>query len=234
MERREFLFVGAAAVSLAAVSNASAATPEPTWDGLVLAKSKRLDLVYLQPGADFRGYTKVMLDPTEVAFEKDWRRDYNRTTRGPSARISEQELQEAISKGMAAANDIFAAAASAGGYAIVQDPAADVLRLRTAVLDIDVAAPDQMTAGRSRTYARETGAATLVVEARDSLTGALLGRAIDRRIAGNNLVEWKTSATNRGDFRQLVKKWADISISGLNELKALSPISEQGGTAAPS
>lgn len=60
----------ASAILLAGV--AAAAKPPSTWDGLVLVGSKRLDLVYLQPGADFRGYSKVMLDPTEVAFHKNW------------------------------------------------------------------------------------------------------------------------------------------------------------------
>ena len=47
-------------------------SPAAKLDGLVRVKSKRLDVVYLQPGADFRSYTKVMLDPTEVAFAKNW------------------------------------------------------------------------------------------------------------------------------------------------------------------
>ena len=40
------------------------------WDGLVEVKPKRLDAAYLLPGADFRPYTKLMLEPVEVASRR--------------------------------------------------------------------------------------------------------------------------------------------------------------------
>jgi hypothetical protein len=42
-----------------------------TWDHLVRVESKNFGSVFVLPGADFRPYTKVMLDPTEVAFDKN-------------------------------------------------------------------------------------------------------------------------------------------------------------------
>jgi hypothetical protein len=38
-----------------------------------------------------------------------------------------------------------------------------------------------MEPGRSHTYSREAGEATLVLEVKDSLSGELLGRAVDER-----------------------------------------------------
>jgi hypothetical protein len=75
------------------------------------------------------------------------------------------------------------------------------------------------------TLAPEAGQATFFIEARDSLTGALLGRAVDQRYAGDyGGGHWRTSASNRGDFRDLVTGWARDGVNGLNNLKALSPI----------
>src|SRR6187549_3556782 len=91
-------------------SPAAVAKPPTNWDGLVQVKSKRLDLVYLQPGADFRGYTKVMVEPTEVAFAKNWQRDYNRGSRSLSGRVSNRDVEEAVSEGVKAAHDIFTSA----------------------------------------------------------------------------------------------------------------------------
>jgi hypothetical protein len=34
----------------------------------------------------------------------------------------------------------------------------------------------------------------------------------------------RNSVTNRADFRRLVDDWAKISVRGLNELKASSPV----------
>lgn len=201
-----------------------AADPPATWDGLVQVPSKRLEIVYLQPGADFRGYTKVMLDPTEVAFEKDWRRDHNRSSTTLTGNVSENELQRIITQGVGEAGEIFTSAWTKGGYEVVSAPGPDVLRISTGVLNIRVTAPDVQTAGRSRTYSEEAGSAVFFVEARDSTTNALLGRAVDPRIIGDDFTTWRTRVSNRADFRDEVKRWAEISVRGVTELKGLSPI----------
>ena len=222
--KRGILAAAIAGIFLASGGAHSAAAPE-SWDGLSRVNSKRLDIVYLQPGADFRAYTKVMLDPTEVAFHKNWRRDYNSSSsRNLNGQISERDTQNAIVKGVAASNELFAEAWTKGGYAVVTEPGPDVLRIKTGVVNIWVNAPDVKTAARSHTFAPEAGQATFFVEARDSQTGALLGRAVDQRYAGDAGPNWRTSVSNRGDFRDLVSNWGRDGVRGLNELKALSPI----------
>jgi len=220
------LAISALVGALLLASPLAAEDPPATWDGLVQVKSNRLDVVFLQPGADFRTYTKVMLDPTEVAFEKNWQRDYNRSTSTLSGRVDDRDMQDAIRRGIVAANDIFSDAWAEGGYTVVTEPGPDVLRVRPGVLNVEVNAPDVMTAGRSRSFAPEAGRATYFVEVRDSLTGALLGRAADQRIVGDNIAAYRNSVTNRDDFRREVKRWAELSVRGMNELKALSPINQ--------
>ena len=223
--RRHRLFMAAVASAILLAGPAGGAKPPDTWDGLVKVKAKRMDLAYLQPGADFRQYTKVMLDPTEVAFAKNWQRDYNSSSgRGLSGQISDREVEDALRKGVSASNEIFAEAWTQGGYAVVTEPGPDVLRIKTGVVNIWVNAPDVQTAGRTHTLAPEAGQATFFVEARDSVSGALLGRAVDQRYAGDSGANWRTSVSNRGDFRELVQNWARDGVRGINELKALSPI----------
>jgi hypothetical protein len=216
------LAIAVALAGLLVSASAVEAKAPLTWDGLVQVKSKRLDLVYLQPGADFRIYSKVLVEPTEVSFAKDWQRDYNRSSR--TSRISDNEIQETISEAVKAADTIFANAWTKGGYALASAPGPDVLRVKTGVVNIWLNAPDRPMIGRSHTFAGEAGRATLFVEARDSMTGALLGRAVDQRIVGDNMAALRTSVSNRGDFRDRVQHWADISVRGVNELKSLSPI----------
>lgn len=222
MKRSRLTAVVASTIMIAGV--ARTASPPATWDGLVQVQSKKFDLVYLQPGADFRGYTKVILEPVQVSFTKNWQRDYNRSASSLASRVSDSEVQEIVTEGAKSAGDIFSEAWTKGGFAIVQEPAPDALKVTTGVVNISVTAPDQMTAGRSRTYAREAGYATFVVEVRDSQTNALLGRAIDQRTVGDDFVSWRNSTSNRVDFRREVQRWADLSVRGLGELKALSPI----------
>ncbi len=221
MKRSILIALCAALFSLPAL----AAAPPTEWDGLVRVPSKKLELVYLQPGADFRGYSKVMLDPTEVAFHKNWKRDYNRGTRDLGGRVSDGDIEQAVAQGITAASDIFTRAWQKGGYEVVSSPGPDVLRVRTAVLNISVTSPD-VRMGRSYSFADTGGSAQLVVEVRDSLTNALLGRAVDGQIAGDNTVGWRTSSSNRADFRELVAMWAKQSVDGMTTLKSKSPVGQ--------
>jgi hypothetical protein len=220
--RSRLLAVSAAVVCVlgAGAPTAFAEKLPATMDGLTLVPSKKFEAVYLLPSADFHPYTKVMLDPTEVAFEKNWINHYNDQTIDPDARIDTNEARKILDMAKAGFQDIFRKAYTDAGYQVVDTPAPDVIRVRTAVANLRVAAPDMMTAGRSATFSSEAGAATLVLEARDSMSNALLGRAIDARLAGDTAPYRRNSVSNRSDFSRLFETWAKISVDGLAELKA--------------
>jgi len=224
MNRRRFAALATATAMLGAASVVLAASAPAAWDGLVRAKSSKLQYVYLLPGADFRAYTRVMLDPTEVAFRKNWARDINsRSVRSLGNRITDADVERVVDEGGKAASEIFARAFAAGGFQVVNTPGEDVLRVRTAVINLSVTAPDAMTSGRSRTYAGEAGTATLVVEARDSVSGALLARVVDPQVIGDSgIMINRTSVMNRADFRNQAERWAKSTVSGLQQLKNTS------------
>jgi len=196
-----------------------------SWDGLVQVKPKRMDAAYLLPGADFRPYTKLMIDPTQVALQKDWQKRIN-DNRRMADRVDDEQAQKILAAARTSFDDVFAEAFTKAGYTIVKEPAADVLRISTAVVNLYINAPDTMSAGRSRSFTAEAGEATLVLEVRDSLTNALLGRVLDRRetrgaAAG---MQMTTSVTNQAEFRALFRQWASTAAKGLDELKAHSPV----------
>lgn len=225
MDRRHFATLALTSLAMAAGAKpALAAKPPAEWDGLVKVKAKKFELVYLRPGADFRGYTKVILDPTEVAFEKNWKRDYNSSQASSSMEVSDKDIARMADEGRKGAGEILRKAYTAGGYPVVGDPGPDVLRVRTALIDITVTSPDVDSPMIVRSYSRDAGGATLVVEARDSLTGSLLGRAVDSRTIDDFTMEWRNRVTNRQDFSRQIETWAKNSVKGLDELKALSPI----------
>ncbi len=228
MQRRKFigLVLGCGAFTLA--GPVLAAAPE-SWDGLVRVKSKKLAVVYLQPGADFSGYRRVMVDPTEVSFEKNWARNYNRGSRGLSGKVSDSDVEKAVQQGAASATDIFADAFAKAGYPSATAAGPDVLRVRTMILNISVTTPDIQSAGRQSTYGGEAGQASLVVELRDSETGALLARGVDRQLAGANFTQLRNQVTNRADFSNLVRSWANTSAKGLTELKSLPRVEAASG-----
>jgi hypothetical protein len=163
-----------------------------------------------------------MFDPTEVAFRQNWQRNYNRTAMG-GRRLDDREVAEIVAAARSGFEQIFTDAYREAGWQVVSEAGPDVLRLRTGVVNLYIVAPEQMTAGRTRTYSAEAGEATLVIEARDSLSGALLGRAIDVRTVGD-LGGIRTQVSNRADFELVFRQWARASVRGLEALKAESPI----------
>jgi hypothetical protein len=213
-----------ATLALVLVLSPALAEDVPThWDGLVEVKPRKMEAAYLLPGADFRPYTKVMLDPTEVAFRKDWMKDINRGT-PLSNQVTDRDAQKIIETAKSNFDDIFQEAFTKAGYQVVTTGGADVLRIRTGVLNLYVNAPDVQAAGRSVSFTANAGEATLFIEARDSVSGALLGRVVDRRETRDTGMQMANSVTNLSDFRMLFKQWASIAAKGVAELKAVSPV----------
>ncbi|MGH6743731.1 uncharacterized protein DUF3313 [Novosphingobium sp. PhB57] len=212
---------------LACAVPALAAKAPDTWDGLMHVKSSKIETVYLQPDADFRGYTKVMIDPAEIAFRKNWQREHGfAEDRGRP--VSNEQARDILEQAKTGFHKLFVEAYQKAGYQVVDQPGSDVLRLSTAVVNLDVVAPDPMTAGRSWTFSRDAGGGTLVIEARDSRTGALLGRAVDSRSMEDSRAYLRNTVTNTADFEDLFAHWAKLSAAGLTELKSLSPINAEG------
>lgn len=218
-----------AAMMVTAVSAAEQTGPgEATWDGLQRVKSKKLDDAYLLAGADFRNYGKVVLDPVQVSFRKNWERDINRSSRSAGKRVTAEDAdraRRAMSEGF---HEILAEDFAKAGYQVVTTPGPDVLRLTPMLVDVYINAPDTMEPGRSYTFTVEVGEATLALEVRDSETSQLLGRAVDARGTGDtSRMTWTTAATNRMEFERLFRVWSRILTEGMASLKAASPIVEK-------
>ena len=193
---------------------ASDEIPAVTHDGLELVKNGRLDMVYRRPGADFSGYRKLVLDPFEVAFKKEWTRDFQRVTKGERERIR-RELAEL-------ARDVFVKELQEkGGYQVVDAPGPDVLRVSAAIIELYINAPDTMQPGRNRTYTLATGEATLVAELRDSESGAVLARVADReRTRESATLQWASRSKNRRDAEEVLGKWCRALRDGLDAAKS--------------
>lgn len=202
-------------------SLASGQAPESP-DGLVKVTPRKMALAWLRPGADFRPYTKVMVDPTQVAFQPNWMKDYNL-----SASLGNWITQDQANQIMAAArtnfDDTFRDAFRKAGYEVVTATGPDVLRVNSAILDLVVNAPLGQSTGQT-TWIISAGQAALIVEVRDSTTNALLGRVADRQETQQLGRQIATTATNLFEFRQLFSLWAGICANALGELKAVSPI----------
>ncbi len=205
-----------AIVLLPALALAGSHEDEATWDGLVEIDTNSVHAAFVDPGADFGVFTRVSILAPHVAFRSNWQRDQNRG-RSRNVRASDVErIKEDVAYLFV---DVFTEQLEAAGYEVVNYADVDVLVLRPAIIDLDIIAPDVNRAGRNRTYTASTGAATLFLELFDSLTGDLVGRAVDRRTArrGGGFATRANRVTNRADARREFRAWADQLISFLDQ-----------------
>jgi hypothetical protein len=216
-----------AAAALTIGATPSLAKAPTTWDGLVHVDSKKVQAVYLLPNADFRGYTQVMFDPPQVAFRKNWRLDYNSSEDDPMAYVSSNYVTKAVALAQQNLAKVFPESFGRAGITVASAPGPHVLRLAVYIVDLTVAAPD-VAQDMSSTFSVDAGTATFAIEARDSQSGQLLGRAVDAQAAGDNGTYRRTYSSNVSDFEALFKTWAQISAKGFDELRTLSPINTDG------
>lgn len=189
---------------------------ERTPDGLVRVQSKQVDTVYALPGVSLAKYHRVMLDSVDLAFKLDWQK------RHPE--ITESDITRIRSQGSAVFNEIFTSALTLNnGYPIVTQPGPDVLRVTASITELDVAgAPDSF--GNKRMYVVSPNDLTLLMELRDSTTGALLARAIDRdkgRAVGN--LQVADAVSNSAEARRALELWAGLLRGALDGARNAAP-----------
>ena len=191
--------------------------PDVTHDGLERVAAAKVAVAWKKPGVDFSQYTRVGLLDCEVAFKRNWKMNH------PNVRTRDMErIKKALSDEFRV---VFSEELEKGGYPVVAEPDDNVILIRPAIIDLDVAAPDTNSAGRSDSFTTSAGSMTLVVEFYDSVSSEILARAIDRRNARNvGNVTWTTRGTNTDSARRLLKRWADLLVEKLDEIHGV-----QGG-----
>jgi hypothetical protein len=194
------------------------AATAPGAEGLVPVRSWNLDELYLQPNVDLASYRKVAIDPAQVSFRKDWNRDFvdpHASVRRLSADDARRIAEDTAANMTRALADAF----RARGYEVVAAPGPGVLRLTPSVTELYVNAAEELaTGGTTKSFTKDAGEATLILDVRDGASGALLGRVVDRRTAR------ETKGTQRSDllrttqvsnnfwFDQSFRQWAAACI----------------------
>jgi hypothetical protein len=193
---------------LFAAAAMAADKPPEEWDGLERVKLKGMDSAYVRPGADFSIYTKVIIDPIQVAFSKNWDKESTISRH----KLSAKELDDIKQRLGKLAEETFASEFSKkNGIEVVTEPGPDVLRFSSAIVDLWPRAVDTDEPGRNYVFTTSAGSAVLYAELRDSETGQLIGRVVDGREARNSgTMRWTNSVENTAEARAMVSDWARI------------------------
>jgi hypothetical protein len=209
------LFAGCETTSAPAVSD----------DGLVRIKSKRAEVVYVQPGASLDGYDKIMLTEPQISFRKNWKNDWNMDN--PMRRVDDRYMAEAVATGKRLLLEEFEKALTKKGFTLVDQPGSNVLTVRPAIIDLDIFAPDpNNTAGMwSKTYSNGSGRATMFLELFDSSSNQLLVRVVDTKDNENDGTTWRMQRnrnSNMNDARFAFSSWGTDLANGLIQAQGVT------------
>lgn len=205
-----------ATVTLIAGTPAMAKEPD-TYEGLQRVERKGLDTVYLRSGATLAQYHRVMLDPVEVSFDKNWD---PRGGRPGFYAADPKRIREDLAK---LARDTFRdELEKRGGYPLVNEPGPDVLRVRPQIVDLYINAPETNNPGIVDTYVIESGEMTLVADLIDSSTNTLIAHVKDRERGRDydGRLHIANRVTNAADARRVIGEWARQLRRALDSAKA--------------
>lgn len=188
---------------------------EMSFDGLHKVDNSKADLAWARPDFDLSGYNKIVLG--DVAFEyrnvtNKGRSTIDRSTAGPYFIDDKRRSKFEDVATIAFSEEL----AKVQGYTFVDEPGPDVLLIRGGLLDVVSYVPPEAVT-RSEIYVSSIGAATLVLELRDSESNAILARSIDRRdIEQTGAIREVNAATTSLEVRRLMRLWAKRLHEGLD------------------
>jgi hypothetical protein len=214
------------AASLSMLLTGCVIAPGPaasTPDGLVQVKSSRVDSLYVAPGLSLARYRRVLIDSVDVAFKQDWQ------ARHPEVSADDVALIRHGAASLFRAE--FTRELEKGGYAIVETPGADVLRVAASIVDLDIVAGASADPA-SPQYLVSTADLSLVSELRDSQSGAMLARAADRKRGRNQgNLQLSGQAAQTAEARAAFATWAGYLREALDGARAAEEAKGKG--AAP-
>jgi hypothetical protein len=199
--------------------SAASSPPQTTDDGLQLKTHTANRVVYVKPGATFGKYNSVKLLDLYVQFQKDWQRNYNSNTPDLSNQVTDQKMAQMKQALATEFKRIFTQELQKGGYQVVTNPGPDVLLLRPAIINLEVTAPDVMSAGMNANFVSSAGSGTLYLELWDSATNTLLARVMDAEADQQPFARQANAVTNTQAADIIITGWADDLVRHLDAVK---------------
>jgi len=181
-----------------------------SFDGLYPVKGGTADHAWARPGVDISQYSKIMLQGVGIEYRPggETGRVYRPNSGDDYYEISDaqkERLQELMQ------SKVLEELGKSKHFTIVSEPGPDVLLIRAQLLDVVSFVPPEPV-GRTEIYLSRVGEATLVLEIRDSVSDAILARAVDRRAAEDLAKGFAESnrVQNTSEVRRLIQRWARL------------------------
>ncbi len=213
-------------IAAVAISGCSSAPPtiqtgpdaEVTFDGLHVIDNSAFKQAWADPDIDFSRYTKIM--PGGAFFEY---RAVKKTSSNSRASMSDTEFwisDENRAKLEEEVSNVFdVELAKSTRFTITDTPGPDTLIIVGGLHDVMSRVPPERV-GRSDVYLSDIGAATLILQVSDSMSGEVIARAVERSAAGgqSGMAMRSSPAQTWAEVRRLARRWATKLVEGLDRL----------------
>ena len=192
-------------------ASTSETVPTTTPDGLDLVRSDKHSAVYVKPEAQLDIYNEFAIVPCEVAFRKNWQRDYNSSHRSSGQQIKDRDIDRIKRELGEECTAFFTDALSEEpSYNLVTEwqQGQDVLLVRPNIVNLNITSPDVSSPSMTRSYSASAGSMTLYLELIDAETSEVLVRAYDSKADPDSFVNYANKITNRQAADRMLKNWA--------------------------
>jgi hypothetical protein len=174
-------------------------------------RSDKHSAVYVKPEAQLDIYNEFAIVPCEVAFRKNWQRDYNSSHRSSGQQIKERDIDRIKRELGEECTTFFTDALSEEpSYNLVTEwqQGQDVLLVRPNIVNLNITSPDVSSPSMTRSYSASAGSMTLYLELIDAETSEVLVRAYDSKADPDSFVNYANKITNRQAADRMLKNWA--------------------------
>ena len=191
---------------------------EITHDGLHKVDNTRMQMVWVKPGLDLKGYNKIRLVGSGIEYRSvkavgNANRIPGNRTDFPIDADKRQKLEDVT-------REVFLEElAKSEHFTIVTEEGPDVLEVNGALIDVVSNVPPEAI-GRSDYSLSKLGEATLILEVRDSESNEIILRAADRRAVQPTFVTRSSQAFTLNEVKKELRTWARLLKDGLDGLHA--------------
>jgi hypothetical protein len=192
---------------------------ELTFDGLVRIDHGKFNDSWADPDIDFSQYNQIMVGDAVFEFRAVKKSGSSTMTMRNNesefwiSDANKEKLIEVVSETFRKELE------KSEHFTNAEAPGPNVLLLVGGLHDIVSRVPPQQI-GRGEIFLSSVGEATLVLEARDSLSGETIYRAIDRRSAEQTggMMTTSNTVSNMSEVRRMARRWAIRLREGLDSI----------------
>jgi len=213
------------AMSVMAIVSCSSAPPtiqqgpnaEVTYDGLHAIDNSIFKLAWADPDIDFSKYDQIIAGGAFLEFRAVRKISSTQAMSTSGEFYIDEESRERLREEV---STIFREEmAKSTRFTMVEEPGPNVLVISGGLHDIVSNVPPEPV-GRSNIYISSVGEITLLLEAADSMSGEVIFRAAERRIAerGSGQAMLSNTVSNWAEIRRLLRRWATTLREGLDSI----------------